>query len=106
MVVEPAVTPLAKPGFAWPVVSTVAGEAEELQAAEFVTFWVVLLLYCAVAVNCCVAPTATEVDAGLTDIDVIVGFATLRVVVPETPLSAAVMVTEPVATPVAMPGVA
>ena len=99
-VVEPGVTPVAKPPEA-----IVAGAAEELHVAELVTFWEVLLLYSAVAVNCCVAPTWTEAEGGLTVIDVSTGVVTVRVVVPVTPLTAAVMVTEPTATPVANPGV-
>ena len=55
--------------------------------------------------NCWVAPTAMLAVAGVTAIEVTVsvGAVTVRLAVPLTPLSDAVMVAVPAATPVATP---
>jgi len=71
-----------------------------------VKFWTVLLLNVPVAVNRCVCPTAMEAVEGVTAMEVNVAGAavTLRVTGGLlTPLSDAVMVTEPAVTPVASP---
>jgi hypothetical protein len=59
----------------------------------------------AVAVNCCVVPTATVAVAGNTEIEVTVPVAAVTVSdsVPLIPLRDAVTMVEPTATPVARP---
>ena len=67
IVTLPDATPVAKPGVDWPVVKTVAFVvSEEDQLAVLVTLAEVPLLYEAVAVNCCVAPTFTDGLTGVT----------------------------------------
>lgn len=57
--------------------------------------------------NCCVAPTAKLAGLGVTAIElsVFVAAVTVRVADPLTPLSEAVIVDDPAATPVASPPV-
>jgi hypothetical protein len=54
--------------------------------------------------NCALPATVIVKDVGEMKIEVSVALETLRLIVPETPFTAAVMVVEPVATPVASPG--
>jgi hypothetical protein len=102
MFVDPAATPVATP-----VALIVAADLlPDTHVAVDVTFAVELSLYVAVAVNCCVTPTAMLGVAGVTEIPVIVFVAaavTVRVAVPLTPPCEAVIVDEPVATAVASP---
>jgi hypothetical protein len=79
---------------------------DELQVALVVTFAVVLLLYVAVAVNCCVEPLAKLGSEGVTAMAVSVGAVaavTVSVDVPVNPSAVALMVVMPAATPVASP---
>ncbi len=55
------------------------------------------------AVNCCVAPLVIEGLAGVTAIEVRVGAVTVSLVFPLTEPKVAVIVEDPVATPVASP---
>ena len=55
--------------------------------------------------NCSVVPAAVEGFAGVTAIDTSAGAVTARVVVPCTPLKAAVIVVPPTLNPVACPAV-
>ena len=101
MVADPEATPVASPEEL-----IVATEAfEDVHVTEDVTSPVVPSVYVAVAWNCCVEPAAKLVLAGVTAIDDTVADAepTVRVAFPLTPLSVAVMVAEPAATPVASP---
>jgi len=77
---------------------------DELQVTDVVRFCVVPFEYVPVAVNCCVAPMLIDGFAGVTEIDVSVGF-TVSCVEPETELSAACICVVPAATPVAKPPV-
>jgi hypothetical protein len=98
--VEPIAAPVAKP-VALIVATAVLAAA---QVAVELMFAVELSLYVAVAVNCCVAPTAMLTFPGVTAIDLIVFAAvTVNGVVPVTPLREAVTLVEPAATPVARP---
>jgi hypothetical protein len=54
-------------------------------------------------VNCCVASAAKVAGLGVTAIEVMVAAVTVRAAVPLTPESDAVIVVEPLATPVARP---
>jgi hypothetical protein len=78
---------------------------DELQVALDVTLAVVLLLYVAVAVNCCVEPLAMLGAVGETEIEVTVKVAavTVSVAVAVNPSAAALMVEVPAATAVARP---
>jgi hypothetical protein len=100
-VVEPAVTPIARPVEF--TVATVVVAA--VQSAVPVTSAVELSLYVAVALNFCVAPAETLALEGETAIDVTVlgTSATVRVEFPVIPFSEAVMIVEPEATAVASP---
>lgn len=62
MVVAPSATPLASPDAL--IVATLVSEEDHV--AEEVTFAVEPLLYCAVAVNCCVEPASKLAFAGVT----------------------------------------
>lgn len=97
--VAPGATPVARP-----LEVTVATEALAVaQVAAVVTLAVELSLYVAVAVNCWVRPAATLAVAGETAIAVSVFAVTASVAVPLTPPTEAVIVVEPMATPVAKP---
>ncbi len=98
-VVEPAATPVANPAELIVVTDGVA----LVQLAVELTFAVEPSLYVAVAVNCCVAPTATLAVAGDTVIAVSVFGIAVSVAVPLRPLNDAVTVVEPADIPVAMP---
>jgi hypothetical protein len=74
-----------------------------VQCAVAVTSAVELSLYVAAAVNCCVVPATTLAGLGDTETAVTTLAATPSVAVPLTPLSEAVTVVEPAATPVARP---
>lgn len=69
MVVVPEAMPLARPVAL--IVATLVSDDDHV--AEEVTFAVVPLLYCAVAVNCCVEPVSKLAFAGVTVIPVIAG---------------------------------
>jgi hypothetical protein len=100
---EPAATPVATPAALIVAIEVFA----LLHVTVEVTFAVELSLYVAVAVNCCVAPTAILAALGDTAIEVRVGevppAATVSVAVPLMPLTVAVIVVEPAATAVASP---
>jgi hypothetical protein len=95
----PPPCPVARP----PVEIVATGVFDELQVALDVTFAVVLLLYVAVAVNCCVAPLAKLGSEGVTAIEVSVGATTVSVALPICPLSVAEMVALPGESAVARP---
>jgi hypothetical protein len=76
---------------------------EEPQVTLDVTFAVVLLLYVAVAVNCCVAPLAKLGLEGVTAIALSVGATTVSVALPACPLSVAEIVVFPGESAVARP---
>ena len=99
IVVVPPPCPVARPPD-----EIVATEVfDELHVALDVTFAVVLLLYVAVAVNCCVAPLAKLGPEGVTVMEVSVGATTVNVVLPLVPLTVADIVALPVASAVARP---
>jgi len=75
----------------------------ELQVTELVRFCVLESLYVPVAVNCCVAPVASELLAGVTAIETNTGAVTVRLVEPPIPPEVAWIVVLPAATPVAKP---
>jgi hypothetical protein len=79
------------------------GVFDELQVTLEVTFAVVLLLYVAVAVNCCVDPLAKLGSEGVTVMAVGVDAATVNVALPACPLSVAEIVALPGESPVARP---
>lgn len=100
-VTDPAATPVAAP-----LELIVAIDADDvLQVAATVA--VEPSLYLPVAVNCSVAPTFTLAVAGVTEIDVsvfvTVTVSTLRLALPMVPLSEAVTLVDPAATPVNRP---
>jgi hypothetical protein len=103
--VEPAATPVARPLELMVAIAVLAA----VQVAVELMFAVEASLYVAVAVNCCVAPTAMLKFPGVTAIEVIVfpvPPVTLSVVVPLMPLMPlieALTVVDPAATPVARP---
>ena len=97
MVEEPAATPVARP----PATMVATPVLEDVQLALAVMSVVELSLWVAVAVNCCVDPTANDGDACVTAMEVMP--VTARVVLPLTPLSEAVMVVEPAEAAVARP---
>jgi len=76
---------------------------DELQVALDVTFAVVLLLYVAVAVNCCVDPLAKLGSEGVTAMLVSVAATTVNVALPACPLSVAEIVVLPGESAVARP---
>ena len=91
-----AATPL------WFTTATVG--VDELQVTTADTSWVDPSLNEPLAVNCCEAPSAIVGFGGLTVMFWTVALVMVRVVVAEPwPLTDAVMVTEPAATPVARP---
>jgi hypothetical protein len=107
MLVLPAATPLARP-----IEIVASAGTEEIQVTLEVRFCVLLSLYRPVAVNCCVAPTVMEAEAGLTvmvlstgaegpvaEAAVTVSAAGLLV----TPPNVAVMLVLPAITPLARP---
>lgn len=67
------------------------------------TSCVLASLNVAVAVNCCVLPSATFGAEGVIAIEVIVALLTVRVVVPVTPEELAEIVTAPSFLPLAIP---
>jgi hypothetical protein len=96
----PAVRPVASP--AAEILAT-AG-VPEAQVAVLVMSFVDLSEYVAVAVNCCVFPTAIEAVAGVTAMLTTVGAATVNVAGADVfPAAVAVMFVLPVATAVAKP---
>jgi energy-converting hydrogenase Eha subunit E len=99
-VVEPAAMPAARPlEF---TVATVG--VATVQLAVELTLEVEPLLYVAVAVNCCVAPTGMLALGGATAIEVSVTPAgTVTDAFPLMPFSKAVTVVEPATTPAARP---
>jgi uncharacterized membrane protein len=97
--VEPEATPVASP-----LEFTLASVGvATVQPAVALTSAVDPSLYVAVALNCWVAPTQTLALAGDTEMDVRTFVCTVSVEVPLIPLSEAVTVVEPEATPVASP---
>jgi hypothetical protein len=86
------------------LIVAVAG-VELVHVAVEVTTAVEPSLYVAVAVNCCVAPGEMLAVLGAIEIETSVFTAapTVSVAVPLTPLSDAVIVVEPAATPLANP---
>jgi hypothetical protein len=101
MVVVPAATQVAMP-----VALMVAAAVLELvHVAEELMLAVEPSPYVAVAVNCCVPPATMLAVAGVTAMldSVFATAVTVSVAVPLTPLSDAVMVVAPAATPVARP---
>ena len=97
----PVATPVASPA-AVMVATVVVAEA---QVTWLVRFCVELSEKVPVAVNCWVKPFAMAGLAGVTAIDCSAGALTVRTVEPVTPLSVALIVDVPVATPVASPAV-
>jgi hypothetical protein len=98
-VVLPTATPVARPALV--IVATAV--LDELHVTALVRFCVLLSLYVPVAVNCCVAPVASEVFAGVTAIDTSVGAVTIRLVEPLMEPEVAWIVALPALTPVANP---
>ena len=96
IVVEPAATPVARP----PAATVATDVLPTVQVAVAVTSVGEPPGVVAVAVNCCVAPTAKL--AGLGEIEMVVA-VTFKVALPLTPLKVAVTVVGPAATPVATP---
>jgi hypothetical protein len=101
MVAEPAVRAEARP--AGVTVATAA--LDEVHVTDVETFAVELSLYVAVAMSCCVAPTAMLATGGVTarDVRVFAGAGTVTDALPETPLRVAVRVAEPADSPEASP---
>ena len=101
MVAVPVPAPVASPAAL--IVATFVSDDD--QVAVEVTLPVVPSLYVAVAVNCWVAPSAMLGLAGVTAMDDNVAevVETVSVAVPLTPVTVAVMVVDPAATPVARP---
>ena len=101
IVVVPAATPVARP-----VDDIVAFEAAELvQVTCVVTTSVLASGYVAVAMYCWVCPVSMEAPSGVTAIEsgVAAGSTTVRVVVPLTESSVALIVVVPVAIAVTRP---
>lgn len=99
MVVVPPPCPAARP----PAAIVATDVFDELQVALEVTFAVVLLLYVAVAVNCCVDPFAKLGLEGVTVMAVSVAALTVKVALPDCPLSVAEIVAFPDESAVARP---
>jgi type III secretory pathway component EscT len=99
IVVLPTATPVARPV----AVIVATPVLLELHVTELVRFCVLLSLYVPVAVNCCVAPGATDGLAGVTASDTSAGAVTVRPVDPLIEPKVAWIVALPVATPVARP---
>ena len=101
IVVVPPPCPVASP----PDEMVATEVFDELQVTLDVTLAVVLLLYVAVAVNCCVEPLAMLGVVGETEIEVTVKVAavTVSVAVAVNPSATALMVEVPAATAVARP---
>ncbi len=99
IVVLPCATLVANPAAL--IVATLV--VPELHVTVPVRFWVVLLLYVPVAVNCSVAPAVIEGLAGVTAIDTNVAAVTVRIVEPLIEPEVAVIVVLPCATLVARP---
>lgn len=97
MVVVPMETAEAVP----PALMVATPSGDELHLTSDDKFRLVLLDRVAVAVNCCVMPTAMVGFTGV--IAMAVTVAEVRVVEPVIPLKVALMVVEPVATAVAVP---
>ncbi|MGC1374076.1 MAG: hypothetical protein WA824_18215, partial [Candidatus Sulfotelmatobacter sp.] len=97
----PAATPVARP-----LEVIVAVDADDVLQVT-ATLPVEPSLYVPVAVNCWVAPMFTLAVGGVTEIDVsvfvTVTVSTLRVALPVVPLSEAVTLVDPAATPVSTP---
>ena len=107
IVAAPALSAVASPGFACPALSTeTTPEDEEVHVAVVVRFCVVPLLKFPIAVNCCVAPWASDGFAGVKIMEVSFEtvVVTVSVALPEMPFTDAVIVVEPEATAVASPG--
>lgn len=98
-VVVPPPRPVAKP----PDEIVATEVLDELQVAVDVTFAVVLLLYVAVAVNCCVDPLAKLGLEGVTFMEASVDATTANVVLPACPFSVAEIVVFPGESAVARP---
>lgn len=77
--------------------------ADEAQVTRPVTSLVVLSLYVAIAVNCCVVPSAIEGFAGLIAIETGTADVTVKLALALTEAMLAVMLTDPAATPLATP---
>ena len=99
IVVVPPPCPVARP----PDEIVATGVFDELQVTLDVTFAVVLLLYVAVAVNCCVDPLAKLGSEGVTVMAVSVDATTVNVALPACPLSVAEIVVFPGESAVASP---
>ena len=99
----PVTTVVARPAVPGPFAMVATLAADELQCVLSVTSCVLESLNVAVAVNCCVLPTATFGAAGVIAIDDSVALLTVSVVVPVTPEALAEMVTEPSFLPLATP---
>ena len=100
-IVEPAAAPVTRPlGF-----TVATAGAATVQTAVELTLAFEPSLYVAVAVNCCVAPTAMLALEGAIAIDmsVTVGAMTVSDALPLIPLSDAVTIAEPAAAPVVRP---
>ena len=95
----PPPCPVARP----PDEIVATGVFDELQVTLDVTFAVVLLLYVAVAVNCCMAPLAKLGSEGVTAMAVNVGATTVNFALPACPLSVAEIVVLPGESAVARP---
>ena len=99
MVVVPSPTAVARPV---PLMAATV-VAELAQVAVPVRSWGVLSVKVPVAVNCCVSPFATEVEAGVTVIATSSAGVTVKTVEPEMLPEVAVMVVVPSPTEVARP---
>ncbi len=99
IVVVPPPCPVASP----PAEIVATGVFDELHVTLEVTFAVALLLYVAVAVNCCVDPLMKLGWEGVTAIEVGVGAVTVNVALPACPLSVAEIVVFPGESAVARP---
>lgn len=103
MVVGPTARPLARPIEPAALLMLALLVSEELHTACVVTGCVVESVKIAIAVNCCVRPTGSDVLVGLTAIENSTAAVTVSPVVPLLPLRVAVIVVEPVETVLANP---
>jgi hypothetical protein len=104
MVLTPVARPLALPFVPDPLEIVAAAVLLEVQLTEVVRSWVVLSEKVPVAVNCWLVPLAIVAVFGVTAIETSVAADTASVAVPDMEPDVAVMVVEPVASPMARPG--
>src|SRR5580658_8768120 len=105
MVTAPVATPVARPWEPDALETVAVPFADDDQVTLSVRFCVVRLEYVPVAANCTVWPTPRDTTGGVTAMATSTAGVTVRAAVPGMSVtgSVAVMVTAPVATPVARP---